>query len=427
MATSTRSVKGARSRTDFRPARLHLPTLRIWYACLPLVLRRFCDVSEVVIAEDDLARVKAVGKERLVVAPNHPTNTDPALIFALARAADVPFHYVACRETFDLAGGLWGWVIQRLGAFSVVRGTADRESFRATRTLLASPEGKVVIFPEGEVHSQNDTLLPFHSGVVQLAFWAMEDLRKAGEEQGNVGLLPVAVRYRFAQDMKQPIEHSLVRLEKALSLDSSDAGQAPDRYSRLRRIGIAILETLETEYGLKRTSGDAETEDLTPRMNAMRNLLLDRCAQLIGVTHKSDMTQPERMRALMNSLYAVTHEEFDGVRSPYRERIHQHQVERVVPLVKDLNRVANWIAVQDDYVRPEPTDERMADNLKRLEIEAFGAAKLRGMRRAIVRVGEPIRLADHAEAYRADKRGTVVKVTTALEMAVKHLLAQKDA
>ena len=330
-----------------------------------------------------------------------------------------PSTCVACRETFDMAGGLWGKVIQRLGAYSVVRGTADRESFRATRAILSSEGGKVVIFPEGEVHSQNDTLLPFHSGVVQLAFWAMEDLRKAGEINGSVGLLPVAVRYRFAGDMRQPIERSLVRLERALSLPTVSTN---DRYIRLRTIGIAILETLETEYGLKPDPATAVSDNLTPRMDAMRNLLLDRCAQLVGATHRAEMTQPERMRALMNALYAVTHEEPVDKRSPYRERIHQHQASRAVPLLKDLDRVANWIAVQDNYVRTEPSDERMADNLRRLEVEAFGSSQLRGMRRAIIRVGERIDLAKHAEEYKADKRGTVATVTLELEKAVQGLL-----
>jgi len=239
------SHQGHTAGTDFRPARLHMPTLRLWYACLPFFMRRFCDVSEVEVPAADLARLKAAADERLVITPNHPTNTDPALLFALAKAADVSFHYVACRETFDMAGGLWGKVIQRLGAYSVVRGTSDRESFRATRSILSSPAGKVVIFPEGEVHSQNDTLLPFHSGVVQLAFWAMEDLRKAGEADGSVGLLPVAVRYRFAQDMRHPIERSLQRLERTLNLPSVSTKSASDRYLRLRTVGIAILETLE--------------------------------------------------------------------------------------------------------------------------------------------------------------------------------------
>ena len=157
-------------------------------------------------------------------------------------------------------------------------------------------------------------------------------------------------------------------------------------------------------------------------MNALKALLLDRAAALIGVTLPADATLPERMRLLINSVYAVTREEPAAARSPYRERLHRQQAARAAPLMQDLNRVANWIAAQDNYVRAHPTPERMADTLRRLEVEAFGAARLRGLRRALVRVGEPMRLAACYDAYRADKRATVARVTHELEAAVQALL-----
>lgn len=405
--------------TNFRPPRLSLPVLRLFQKVLPTLLRRFCDVVAVDIPDVDLMRLKNLTGERLLLTPNHPTNDDPALLFALGKAAGMPFYFLACRETFDRLGGLWGRLIQRLGAYSVVRGTADRESFRQTRALLAQIGGKVVIFPEGEVYSQNDTLLPFHAGVVQMAFWALEDVQKTGEVGANISLLPVALRYLFTQDMAGPIAWSLAALEEALSLPPLPDESGP--YARLRRIGLAVLENMEAEYGLKRKGGDAEA-DLTPRINALKTLLLDRAAALIGLTLPAEATLPERMRQLMNSVYAVTREEPAGPRSPYRERLHRQQAARVQPLMQDLNRVANWIAVEDNYVRSHPTPERMADNLRRLEVEVFGKARLSGLRRALLRVGEPIPMSSFYEAYCQDKRGTVARITDDLEAAVQVLL-----
>ncbi len=403
--------------TDFRPPRLNRTTVKFCWAVLPFILRRFGDIVAVDVPPEDRVRLKALAPERLILTPNHPTIYEPFALFALSRIARMPFHYLANRETFDDHWGLSGWLIQRLGGYSVVRGTADRESFRATRAILAAPAGKVVIFPEGEIYSQNDTLLPFHGGVVQMAFWALEDARRAGDAQADIGLLPVAVRYRFTEDMTGPIARSLGGLERALGL-TPEADAAP--YTRLRRIGVCVLETMEAEYGLK--PGRPDADDMTPRMEALRALLLDRAAALIGLSLSPDATLPDRMRALINAVYAVTHEEPDGDWSSYRERLHRQQAARVGPLMRDLNRVSNWIAVRDNYVRARPTPERMADNLRRLEAEVFGHVRLRGPRRARIRVGEPIRLAARDAAYRADKRATIAHVTHELEQAVQALL-----
>ena len=406
---------------DFRPPHLSPALLRFVFRLLPLLLRRGCDVSEVEISPADLALIKSLSAHRLLITPNHPTNCDPALLFALSKAADMPFHYLACRENFDALLGLWGMIIERLGAYSVVRGTADRESFRMTRDLLAENGGKVVIFPEGEVYSQNDTLLPFQSGVAQLAFWAMDDLRKQGREGETVSLLPVAVRYCFVTDMTVPIDRALTALERAVLGRESATGSA---YDRLRGVGIAMLGDLEDEYGVKVDPAERMRPgaDLTGRMEIMKSLLLDRAAALTGFTFTREMTLPERMRAMMNRVYEVTAEDPHAERTRYREQLHREQAARVKPLLRDLNRVANWIAVEDNYVRSKPTPERMADNIRRLEIEVFGEARLRGPRRAIVRVGAPIDLSQYWDAYRVSRRATVARCTDDLELAVQALL-----
>jgi hypothetical protein len=405
------------SHTDFRPPHLNMSTVNLCWAALPLILRLAGDIVAVDVPSTDLERLKAMRSKRLVLTPNHPTICEPFVMFALSRAAQMPLHYLANRETFGDYFGLAGRLIQNLGGYSVVRGTADRESFRTTRQLLAAPAGKVVIFPEGEVYSQNDTLLPFHAGVVQIAFWALEDARKAGDGQADIGLLPVAVRYQFVQNMDEPIRQSLSGLERAVGL-TAETGAEP--YARLRQIGVAVLETMEAEYGLRRKVADAE--DLTPRMEALKALLLNRAAALIGLPLSPEATLPERMRTLINAVYAVTHEEPEGTWPAYRERLHRQQAARVGPLMRDLNRVSNWIAVRDNYVRAHPTSERMADNLRRLEAEVFGAPRLRGLRRARVRLGEPIELAPCAAEYQVDKRATVARLTHRLEDAVQALL-----
>jgi hypothetical protein len=253
-----------------------------------------------------------------------------------------------------------------------------------------------VIFPEGEVYSQNDSLLPFHSGVFQLAFWALEDVRKSHEATGealgdpdaSLFIVPVAIKYRFVRDMSRAIQASLLRLEKFTGVPPAPG--APD-YDRLRRIGEAMLVSLEAEYRLP-----VEKEpnpDLTPRLNAIKEAILQRVAGAAGVALPKGDTLPERMRALIHVIETVTREEPQEA-TPYDTELRRHQQERSRPLLRDLGRLANWIAVYDGYVAANPTPERMIDLLTRLERECFGQAKIGGPRKCVVRLGTPVDLAD---------------------------------
>lgn len=386
---------------------------------LPVILP-FLGVVGVDYIPEELDRLRSLNHRRVLLTPNHPTNTEPALLFHLSCAIHKPFFYLACREAFEPLGGLWGEVIRRVGAFSVVRGTADRASFRATRELLTKSGAHMVIFPEGEVYSQNDSLLPFHSGVFQIAFWALEDLRKSTEPDSDLFIVPVGVRYHFTRDMWPEIDASLARLEKFTGVPEEFSARA-DRYGRLRAVGAAMLHSLEREYRLPVPKDATDASDLTPRLDAVKEAILQRVAAAAGVALPKGETLPERMRALIHVIETVTRDE-PSAATPYDTELRRLQRDRARPLLNDLRRLANWIAVHDGYVAADPTPERMSDLLIRVERECFGEAKLFGPRRCRVRIGEPLNLNDRWAAYTADKRGEVQRMTREAERRVADLL-----
>lgn len=393
------------------------PLVRNFFqAALPFLLPCL-SVVQVDYDPKDLERLRALEPHRVLLTPNHPTNTEPALLFHLSCRVGQPFYYLACREAFEPLWGLWGHVIRRVGAYSVVRGTSDRASFRATRELLRQAGSKVVVFPEGEVYSQNDSLLPFHNGVFQLAFWAYEDLRKEGVTD-PLYIVPVAIKYRFIDDVTSAIRASLTRLE---AFTGATSDPAADDYTRLRRIGEAMLHSLEREYRLTPPADNA-TGDLTPRLNAIKEAILHRVGAASGVALPRGETLPERMRALIHVIETVTEEE-PVAATPYDTALKRHQRDRSRPLLADLRRLANWVAVYDGYVRADPTPERMVDTLTRLERECFGKERIGGPRRCILRLGEPVNLGDHWDAYQKSRRTTVTGVAHEVENRVAALLS----
>lgn len=85
---------------------------------------------------------------------------------------------MASRNIFNWGFGIVGEVIKRVGAFSVLSGSADRDAIKMARKVLSEPEGKLVLYPEGMRSGENDNLVPFMPGMAQLAFWGLEDALK---------------------------------------------------------------------------------------------------------------------------------------------------------------------------------------------------------------------------------------------------------
>ena len=254
---------------DFVPPKENALVIGVAKWLLPVLMRRLLKISQLDIDTASLTRLKAIHGFSTVLVPNHVNDADPYVLFALSKHLGEPFRYLAAQESFyaQAGGRLRGFLLQRLGCYSVVRGAVDRDSFRMTRRIVATGERKLVAFAEGEISRQNDTVMPFESGVVQLCFWAMDDMKKAGEVK-PVYLVPVALKYIYQKDMSDEIEKALTRLERRIRPENSSPSD--DSYDRLRNVGATLLETLAKEYQLRLS----EDSSLNERIQLLRGHIL---------------------------------------------------------------------------------------------------------------------------------------------------------
>ncbi|MCY4570124.1 MAG: 1-acyl-sn-glycerol-3-phosphate acyltransferase [Candidatus Poribacteria bacterium] len=399
---------------DFKPPKPNTTLIQVAKGLVPLVNRLFFKGLTLDIDAESIARLKTVDGHPTVLAPNHAARVDPAVMFFLSKRLSQQYYYMTARETYGTGkfDGLRGFLMQRFGAYSIVRGTADRNAFRTTRELLSKGNASLVIFAEGEISRQNDTVMRFERGIIQLCFWAVDDMAKA-EISKPLYVVPIGIKYHYPQDMWSDIDAALTELERNI-LPSADRTPI-ERYERLRRIGVAIFKTLATEYQYKVD----ETLPLDAHIQKLKEQILAHAERIMGIHSDADVLT--RVRALKNLVDAEVYKDIEQM-TEYERKIHEELLQKFQRFYPDLERLINFIAISDGYVAEERSPERFLEVIIRLEREVFGASKIRGPRVASVRVGEPKNLRECYDTYKVEKRETVEQITLELETAVRTLV-----
>lgn len=111
------------------------------YGLARVVMRTICGLAY---------RLSITGRDNIpasgpvILVANHASYLDPILV---GLASKRPIHYMAKVELWEETPAL-GWLIDRLNAFPVRRGAADRKAIRTSLELLLAGE-IVLLFPEG--------------------------------------------------------------------------------------------------------------------------------------------------------------------------------------------------------------------------------------------------------------------------------------
>lgn len=396
----------------FRPPKSNRLVIALFKMRLRRAIRRKLKVTEIDISQDDLEKLRKLKGKRCLVTPSHSGGFEPHIIMYLSKLLGDHYNYMAAMEAFEQSP-IIGWIMQRLGAYSIIRGTADRPSFQMTRQLLAAGKRWLVIFPEGQTVWQNSTVIPFQQGVIQIAFKAYEDAAKQ-EEDPSLFCIPIAVKYVYLEDMHDEIDASLERLESKLF--ASEDLEARPRYDRLRRVAEAVLAANEKTHGV---TPDA-TSSMDDRIQSMKECIVLRLEQQLEVTASKSHALLDRIRTLFNTVDRIVHEEPEA--SDYERQLALERQQAVRSLYDDLWRVLQFVAIYDGYVSESMTVDRFMDVLCLLEMEVFNERRMWGPRKARVRVGDPIDLKDRHASYTTDRRKAVKDITMTLESSVRQML-----
>jgi hypothetical protein len=352
---------------------------------------------EVKVDPEDLAKLRELDHERLVLLPNHSTFDDGIILFLLSAKWGTLFYYLVARDAFQ---GILRKFLPWMGCYSIQRGVGDRASIAETLKVLQEPEVRLTIFPEGGCSFQNDTVIPFRTGAIQIPFQAMNKLGKKQNEVPNFYLVPISIKYHYQEDMTPEIERSLQRLETELGIEPT----TNDFYKRLQGVGAQIVMRLEQEYSIS-----SETNDWNERFRQLKSHVLQYCESKLNIPINPQLPDRERVYKIESEL------------EEQAQNWTEEQQDLYETIKKSAFRLLNFDAMYYGYVADCPTPERYLDTLTRLEREVFdiNQPKPRAYRKVYVRVGNPVNLKDHHESYRQNKGETVQKLTTDLQQQVQ--------
>ncbi|MEO1145688.1 MAG: lysophospholipid acyltransferase family protein [Cyanobacteria bacterium J06638_22] len=383
---------------EFYPPRQNALMVRSLQIIAPLV-GRWRYRLRLRLTPDSLERFKAIAPHRILLLPNHPTNVDWLALFLLSGQVREEFHYLAALERFQ---GRDRWWMQRVGAYSVRRGMGDRASLAQTLELLNQRKGRLVIFPEGGYSFQNDTVMPFRPGAMQLALRAMHRQAREGAIATPLYAVPISLKYSYLGNMTPVIDQTLRRLERVLNLPR----RKEDFYDRLIQVADRAMLSFEQDYGLLDKTSFLPWND---RIQQIKDHVLQSCEQTLSIS--ASPTEPLRERVYRIQQKLATNATVSSLTDSWNNDAIQTATARLL----------NFDAIYHGYVASDPTPERFLDTLTRLERALFGVDQPlpKGDRVVWLHIGEPLNLQDWIEAYQSERDRTTTHLTDLMRQRVQ--------
>jgi 1-acyl-sn-glycerol-3-phosphate acyltransferase len=354
------------------------------------------------IREENMHEITALCSQghSVLLAPNHSDHSDPHVLMELCARHGLRPTFMGAREIFEV-NALVAWALQSMGVFSVDRDGPDLSAIKTAISLLEKGGEPLVIFPEGEIYHHHRRLDPLNEGVASILLKAASRL----ESGKKAYLVPVAMRFFHDPSVENTFRDRLSRLEDRIGWTPRPA-MATDE--RILRLATGVLALKETEY-LGRAGGGTIQE----RLSQLCDDLLGEVETRYPRDAKAS-TPPERVRALR---YRIRRRLLDAENPPD----HTQRVQ----LLDDLDRVFTALQAHSyigDYITVDPTTDRRAEMIMKLEEDLLGFPFYPVPRTVEVTAGKPIPVSDLIASGKIPPKGGALALTARLESELIQLL-----
>jgi hypothetical protein len=448
---------GAQPPLEFIPPDLNPLLLKGCQIFLPLWLQTQTNLREISAANLETLitfyQKSQEKKVRLLLAFRHPSINDPycmayllwklvpkkAQELGIKLNTPIHAHFMYDRGIPLWAGERVGWLYSKLGGTPIQRGKADLIGLRSARRLLLEGDYPLAAAPEGATNGHNELVSAIEPGISQLAFWGVDDVKKAKQQQ-EVIILPIGIQYFYLTPVWQKIEQILTNLETDSGLESIPNSSLEEKvlYERLFRLGERLLSLMEDFYRdfyyqslpVVPANGDDPNETLAKRLANLLDVALQTVEKYFNVSPNGNVI--DRCRRLEQA----------GWERIYRQELKPtHSISLLELGLADrladeanlkmwhMRIVESFVSVTGYYVKEKPTVERFAETILLLwdlvtRIKGgnpFFRPQI-GQQKAIITIGKPISVSERYADYKSDRRSAVAQLTQDLQTSLESLI-----
>jgi 1-acyl-sn-glycerol-3-phosphate acyltransferase len=360
------------------PGRFWAGLIRFW---LPTYLRRVWGIEASEVRGAEHLKQSLQAGHGVLLTPTHSRPCDPMVMGLLSIRAGRPFFCMASWHLF-MQGRFQPWLMRRLGAFSVYREGLDREALKAATAILVGAVRPLIIFPEGIVTRTNDRLGTLMDGTAFIARSAAR-LRARAAPPRQVVVHPVAIKYFFLGDLEKSVGPVLDAIEARL-------GWRPQRplplAARIGKLGDALLSLKEIEY-----LGRAQPGTIHERLAG----LIDRVVMPLEQEWLGGHREPAVMERVKRLRSAIVPDMAGG-------GITEEERARRWGQLADIYLAQQLACYPPDYLRVQPTPERLLETVERFEEDLTDEARVHRPLRVVIQVGEPLEVSPTRERGGAD-------------------------
>jgi len=393
--------------TGFRPAKhscLIIWAFQLWNA-LDLAWH-----NRLHLDQRDLEILENFPKDSgLILAANHSDEIDPRVCIELSRRSHRRFTYMINVEAFEQWHGLYGWLLQRLGDFSVERSGGDQTARRYAVDVVKEGHDALVMFPEGEISYLNDLVQPFKTGAVHIGLQAITETRETNSSW-TAYLLPVAIKYYYRKPIGLILDKKIRAIEKRLFLRAN--------FFTFQEKIIRIMAEI-----LKRQELTGRTQMISEQLTQLKEQIQEaQTAILSRIETKYPQLQIDPKAQFIDRVQKIIF----FLRGQFsRKKLFSSetriQLKNDIKNLKETIQMAGW---QPQYIDLTPSEERLAETIMKLEREVFKLKTPRplGNRDCLLRIGPPLDLSRYVEPYKINPSALTHQIAEELRNTIQSLI-----